>query len=168
MFWASYFISLLAAESAALPAADDGMTKRHGSADCSDDASFSSISPSRPIVTDTINNIQYVGIYTVKNTIEKFLNVPYGADTGGSNRFRNPQPVNITPGTVVNATVQGPVCPQPATDGVYPWYTPSTWFNEDCLKLKVARPAGTVAGAGLPVMVCERPQVLLPVSVISC
>lgn len=106
-----------------------------------------------PTVVDTEANITYVGLSTVNGTIEKFLNIPYGADTSGEARFGNPQPAVIAPGTVVNASAQGPVCPQQSSAG-FVYQTNSTWFSEDCLRLKVARPAGVEAGAKLPVMVC--------------
>lgn len=107
-----------------------------------------------PTVLDTTNNITYVGLRTVNGTVEKFLNIPYGADTSGAGRFANPQPAVIAPGSVVNASAQGPVCPQVSSGG-FQYQTNSTWFSEDCLRLKVARPAGAKAGDKLPVMVCE-------------
>lgn len=105
-----------------------------------------------PTVTDTSSNITYVGLHTVNGTIEKFLNIPYGADTSGFNRFANPQPAVIPPGTVINASAEGPVCPQ-VEEGGFVYMTNSTWFSEDCLRLKVARPAGVKAGDQLPVLV---------------
>lgn len=107
-----------------------------------------------PTVVDSTANVTYVGLRTVNGTVEKFLNVPYGADTSGSARFANPQPASIAPGTIVNASAQGPVCPQVSSGG-FQYQTNSTWFSEDCLRLKVARPAGVKAGDKLPVMVCK-------------
>lgn len=105
-----------------------------------------------PIVVDTTHNITYVGLHTVNATVEKFLNIPYGADTSGPARFANPQPANLAPGTIVNASAQGPVCPQ-VSEGGFQYQTNVTWFSEDCLRLKVGRAAGTKKGDGLPVMV---------------
>lgn len=107
-----------------------------------------------PTVIDTTSNTTYVGLRTVNGTVEKFLNIPYGQDTSGAGRFSNPVPAIITPGTVVNASAQGPVCPQ-VSGGGFQYQTNSTWFSEDCLRLKVARPAGVKAGDKLPVMVCK-------------
>ncbi|ROV91945.1 hypothetical protein VSDG_07593 [Cytospora chrysosperma] len=105
-----------------------------------------------PTVTDTSRNITYVGLRTVNGSVEKFLNIPYGADTSGPGRFANPRPAVIPPGSVVNASAEGPVCPQ-VSEGGFVYMTNSTWFSEDCLRLKVARPAGVGAGDRLPVLV---------------
>lgn len=103
-----------------------------------------------PTVVDIAHNISYIGLRTVNGTVEKFLNIPYGA----AERFANPYPVSIAPGSVVNASAQGPVCPQVESGG-FVYNTNSTWFSEDCLRLKVARPAGLKEGDRLPVMVCQ-------------
>lgn len=103
-----------------------------------------------PTVVDLAHNVSYVGLRTANGTVEKFLNIPYGT----AERFANPEPVNMAPGSVVNASAQGPVCPQVESGG-FVYNTNSTWFSEDCLKLKVARPTGTKMGDRLPVMVCE-------------
>lgn len=103
-----------------------------------------------PTVVDTAHNISYVGLRTVNGTVEKFLNIQYGT----ADRFANPELVTFAPGSVVNASAQGPVCPQVESDGSM-YNTNSTWFSEDCLRLKVARPTGVKKGDRLPVMVCE-------------
>lgn len=105
-----------------------------------------------PTVVDTTHNITYFGLTTVNATVEKFLNIPYGADTSGAARFANPSPAVIPSGSIVNASAQGPVCPQ-VSEGGFQFSTNVTWFSEDCLRLKVARAAGTKAGDGLPVIV---------------
>lgn len=110
-------------------------------------AALSSSSP--PTVVDTANNVSYVGLRTVNATVEKFLNIRYGTAA----RFANPEPAVLEAGGVVNASVQGPVCPQDGSGGLY--NSNSTWISEDCLTLKVARPAGVKEGDKLPVMVCE-------------
>ncbi|KAL0566919.1 hypothetical protein V5O48_015073, partial [Marasmius crinis-equi] len=85
------------------------------------------------------------------NGVEKFLNIPYGQDTSGEKRFSNPEPFTFPPNaTTYNATVKGPVCPQPVNTGGP--VTAATDLSEDCLRLKVARPAGVEAGVRLPVM----------------
>ncbi|KAJ6466845.1 Alpha/Beta hydrolase protein [Mycena sanguinolenta] len=101
-----------------------------------------------PTAVDTAHNVSYVGVSTVNGTVEKFLNIRYGA----AERFANPELAVAAPGSVMNASAQGPVCPQVASDG-FVFSTNATWFSEDCLRLKVARPAGVKRGDKLPVMV---------------
>lgn len=103
-----------------------------------------------PTAVDTARNVSYVGVHTVNSTVEKFLNIRYGA----AERFANLDLAVVTPGSVVDASAQGPVCPQ-VTSGGSVYNTNSTRFSEDCLILKVARPAGAKKGDKLPVMVCE-------------
>ncbi|KAF9261268.1 alpha/beta-hydrolase [Marasmius fiardii PR-910] len=96
-----------------------------------------------PTATDTENNINFHGIQY--NGVEQFLNIPYGRDTGGEKRFTNPERFVFPPNTTeYNATLPGPVCPQSLDTDTE---------SEDCLKLRVARPAGVKDGDRLPVMV---------------
>jgi carboxylesterase type B len=55
--------------------------------------------------------------------------------------------------SIVNATMPGTVCPQStgSTGGVNTNVTPND-ISEDCLNLRVSRPAGTKSTAKLPVM----------------
>ncbi|CAN8106047.1 unnamed protein product [Discula destructiva] len=105
-------------------------------------------SAAAPTVIDTAHNVSYVGVHTVNGTVEKFLSIRYGV----AERFANPELAAVAPGSVVNASAQGPVCPQ-VTSGGNIYNTNSTWLSEDCLTLKVARPAGVKKGDNLPVMV---------------
>lgn len=103
-----------------------------------------------PYVVDQSRNVSYQGISN--NGVETFLNIPYGQDTSGSRRFAPPEPFLIPSGSVYNATVTGPVCPQPLAGG-FAYQSNATDQSEDCLRLKVARPASAAAGSKLPVMV---------------
>ncbi|KAF5346958.1 hypothetical protein D9758_010114 [Tetrapyrgos nigripes] len=106
-----------------------------------------------PIVFDIKHNITYLGI-TSSPGVEKFLNIPYGLSTAGSRRFASPEPAYLPSGTIYNATVPGPVCPQTTVPG-FPWFSNLTEgdLSEDCLRLKVARPVGTKEEDELPVFV---------------
>lgn len=105
-----------------------------------------------PRVADAKRAVTYQGLE--RNGIEVFLNIPYGQDTGGENRFRPPKAHVPVPGSTVDATSYGPACPQKL--GI--WFPPISLGNitnvsEDCLNLNVARPRGTCATDRLPVMV---------------
>lgn len=109
-----------------------------------------------PMVYDTDHNVTYMGL--ARNGIEVFLNIQYGADTGGENRFRPPKPAPVPePGTTVFAQSYGPACPQVPRNSTNP--TELSIFSqasEDCLNLNVARPRGLTSGDKtelLPVMV---------------
>ncbi|KAF7562671.1 hypothetical protein G7046_g1491 [Stylonectria norvegica] len=107
-----------------------------------------------PTVVDPRHDITYQGLH--RNGIEVYLNIPYGQDTSGVNRFKPPKPYDLKPhaGTTVLADKYGPACPQP----LGPWVAPISLSNitnisEDCLNLNVARPKATSATSRLPVMI---------------
>jgi hypothetical protein len=85
-----------------------------------------------PIVTLALNNITYIG--TTTNNIDAFLEIPYGQDTSGQNRFGPPKPFIPAPNTIFNATLSGLACPQQV--GVATPATIITDISEDCLKLR--------------------------------
>ncbi|KAF2477640.1 putative lipase [Lindgomyces ingoldianus] len=106
----------------------------------------------KPVAIDVNSNVKYLG--AERNGIEVFLNIQYGQDTSGVNRFKPPRPFIPKPGTTYDATKYGPACPQ--TFGQ--WLPPLTLGNitstsEDCLNLNVARPKGCHASSRLPVMI---------------
>ncbi|RDW59554.1 carboxylic ester hydrolase-19 [Coleophoma cylindrospora] len=113
-------------------------------------ASLSSVSAT-PYVVDKVHNISYQGI-TSHEGVETFLNIQYGVETSGPRRFAPPEPFVLPAGSVYNATVTGPVCPQPLAGG-FAYQSNATDQSEDCLRLKVARPASVNARSKLPVMV---------------
>jgi carboxylesterase type B len=101
---------------------------------------------------DAKHGVTYHGLE--RNGIEVFLGIPYGQDTGGSNRFKPPKRRVPPLGHAVEATSYGPSCPQ----ALGPWVPPISLGNitdvsEDCLNLNVARPRNTGAKARLPVLV---------------
>ncbi|KAF4461877.1 para-nitrobenzyl esterase [Fusarium albosuccineum] len=105
-----------------------------------------------PKVVDARHDVTYVGLQ--RSGIEVFLNIPYGQDTGGENRFKPPRPYVPEAGETIQATAYGPACPQ----ALGPWVIPISLTNvteisEDCLNVNVARPKGTSSRDRLPVMV---------------
>ncbi|OAF99187.1 putative lipase [Paraphaeosphaeria sporulosa] len=92
-----------------------------------------------------------------RNGVEIFLGIPYAQDTGGQNRFKPPQPLQVPPGAVVDATKPGHACPQQLGQ----WNAPLTLLNvtqesisEDCLNLNIVRPAkASYKTTSYPVMV---------------
>ncbi|PYH75109.1 carboxylesterase [Aspergillus vadensis CBS 113365] len=113
----------------------------------------------RPLFSSTIptvhlpdSNVSFKG--TASNLTESFLNIRFGEDTSGSNRFAHPKPYNYPSGSVVNATQSGAACPQqkdPIAD--FPIFDNVTSISEDCLTLRVDRPLNTSPSARLPVLV---------------
>ncbi|MCJ1477194.1 hypothetical protein MMC13_005865 [Lambiella insularis] len=88
------------------------------------------------------------------NGVDEFQNIRFGQDTSGSSRFAPPQAYVYPAGTQVNGTGPGAACPQPVNPlPIQGLFANVTDQSEDCLTLRVARPAGISANASLPVMV---------------
>ncbi|TGJ81609.1 hypothetical protein E0Z10_g7153 [Xylaria hypoxylon] len=105
-----------------------------------------------PCVVDEKQKVTYEGLN--RNGVEVFLGIPFGEDTGSTNRFKPPIPYTHAPGTVVNATSYGPACPQSPDKAFPPFaYTDVTETSENCLNLIIGRPEGTTKCSHLPVMV---------------
>ncbi|KAI1105192.1 carboxylesterase family protein [Jackrogersella minutella] len=105
-----------------------------------------------PSVVDTKKNVTYQG--TSSNGVDAFLNIPYGQDTSGANRFKPPIPFVPKPGSTIDARSYGAACPQPLGEGYPPLtLTNVTEISEDCLNLNVKRPGNVTAGDRLPVLV---------------
>lgn len=110
------------------------------------------VATTTPKVVDKKQDVTYAGLE--RNGIEVFLNIPYGQDTGGANRFKPPKPYVAAAGSTIEAKTYGPSCPQQLGG----WTPPISLGNitnisEDCLSLNIARPKGACAGDQLPVMV---------------
>lgn len=88
------------------------------------------------------------------NDVESFLNIKFGVGTAGDNRFAPPQPYTYPSGSTVDASRPGAACPQSKIPlPRFPLLDNITDVSEDCLTLRIDRPAGTQANAKLPVMV---------------
>lgn len=104
------------------------------------------------IVFDPVSAVTYEAHSSQE--IESFLNIRFGQDTRGENRFAPPLPFSYPRGSIVNATVSGAACPQPKVPlPGFPLFSNVTSISEDCLTLRVDRPAGTKNDSKLPVMV---------------
>ncbi|KAK5162880.1 uncharacterized protein LTR77_011137 [Saxophila tyrrhenica] len=103
------------------------------------------------IVYHKDQEVSYQGV--CDNSIETFLSIPYGQDTGGEHRFKPPRPYVPQPGSVIDAQTNGPACPQPHGAFSFPLYLSNiTDISEDCLHLNIYRPKGTSCNDKLPVM----------------
>lgn len=96
-------------------------------------------------------NVTFKG--TTAHDVESFLNIKFGADTAGENRFAPPRPYTYPSGSKVDASHPGVACPQPRVPlQGFTLFDNVTDVSEDCLTLRIDRPAGTSDNAKLPVM----------------
>ncbi|KAI0472939.1 alpha/beta-hydrolase [Xylariaceae sp. FL0804] len=86
-----------------------------------------------------------------RHGVEDFHGIKYAHDTSGPRRFAPPEPYEPTEGSDVDATVPGAACPQ-IRAAVPPFFSETEDQSEDCLSLRITRPAGTRAGDRLPVI----------------
>ncbi|KZF22433.1 alpha/beta-hydrolase [Xylona heveae TC161] len=107
-----------------------------------------------PLATLKPANITYKGYTDPEGEVESFLNIKFAQDTSGFNRFRRPIPFQPEPNSTVDATVKGAACPQRKVPvpGL-PFFHNVTNISEDCLTLRISRPANLTDHAKLPVMV---------------
>lgn len=113
---------------------------------------FNHLYPSpNPTVFDSERNITYLGSLSSAG-IEHFQNIFYAESPTGMRRFAAPVPSRPLKGSVINATQAGAWCPQ-GKGIILPFTSRVTNISENCLSLRIARPAGTQLGAKLPVVV---------------
>lgn len=103
-----------------------------------------------PVAQIPENKITYVGI-TV-GSVEHFKNIKFAHEASGVRRFAPPDPYTPPHGAKVNASVPGSACPQ-IKDAILPFISETKGISEDCLNLRIARPAGTNSKNKLPVVV---------------
>ncbi|SPQ21482.1 71117122-090b-44f1-9b5e-52a02fb6a7c1 [Thermothielavioides terrestris] len=103
-----------------------------------------------PSVTLRKNKVTYRG--TAAGGVEHFQNIRYAHDTSGQRRFAPPEPYSSPEGAEVDASAPGPACPQ-SKAAMPPYFVEIPEISEDCLNLRIARPAGTAEGDNLPVVV---------------
>jgi len=110
---------------------------------------LASLAAASPLVTNKKTSISYQG--TSAEGVDQFQNIFFAHDTSGANRFAPPVPFSPSPGATVQATAAGAGCPQ-QTPGVVPPMSNVPDQSEDCLSLRIARPANP-SKHPLPVMV---------------
>jgi carboxylesterase type B len=109
-----------------------------------------SIVIAEPTVKVGNGQITYQG--TTKDAVEHFQNIKYGHDTSGDRRFAPPEPYVPLVGSVIDATTPGAACPQ-SRAAIPPFFDETAEISEDCLTIRISRPAGTTADDNLPVVV---------------
>lgn len=85
------------------------------------------------------NNVTFRG--SSSNKVEHFQNIRYGKDTSGSRRFTAPESFTYPPNTAVDAKAPGHACPQNRAP-LWPFFDATPDLSEDCLNLRISRPAG--------------------------
>lgn len=103
-----------------------------------------------PLVKLAPSNISYRGV--ARDLVEDFHNIKFAHDTSGQRRFAPPEPYTPPNGSTIDGTLPGPACPQ-FQAAVPPFFDETPDISEDCLHLRVTRPAGTTPNDRLPVVV---------------
>ncbi|ORY56972.1 Alpha/Beta hydrolase protein, partial [Pseudomassariella vexata] len=110
----------------------------------------STIVTANPLVKIEEKKVTYRGV--TKGAVEDFHNIKFAHDTSGSRRFAPPEPYTPLEGSDIDATTPGPACPQ-SKAGIPPFFAETPDQSEDCLHLRVTRPAGVTTSDKLPVVV---------------
>ncbi len=109
------------------------------------------LSAAIPVVTNKATSVSYQG--TSAEGVDQFQGIFFAEDTSGANRFAPPKPFRPPHGTVIRATSPGAACPQ-ATPAIVPFMSEVSNQSENCLHLRIARPADLLEHhQPLPVMV---------------
>ncbi|KAJ4419064.1 hypothetical protein N0V82_005187 [Gnomoniopsis sp. IMI 355080] len=103
-----------------------------------------------PLVKLPTSQVKYRGVD--RYMVEDFHNIKFAHDTSGQRRFAPPEPFAPPDGTEIDGTSPGPACPQ-FQAAVPPFFDETPNISEDCLHLRITRPAGTTANDRLPVVV---------------
>ena len=85
---------------------------------------------------------------TTTDGVEQYLNIPFGHNTEGSNRFRPPKALTLRSGLKIDGTKPGASCPQATNTSKTP-----IRLSEDCLNLRIARPSSISLDVKLPVLI---------------
>ncbi|KAI0198404.1 alpha/beta-hydrolase [Astrocystis sublimbata] len=107
---------------------------------------------SSPTVTIAVSNVTYKGV--LRGVVEDFHNIKFAYDTSGEHRFAPPRPYTPPQGSTIDASEPGPACPQ-SKAAIPPFFAATPDQSEDCLHLRITRPAGTESKPSLklPVVV---------------
>ncbi|KAH8085217.1 Alpha/Beta hydrolase protein [Filobasidium floriforme] len=92
------------------------------------------ITPTQTVLTGDGANVTVQGVTIDSLNVTRYLGIPFAQPPVDDLRFAPPQAVSYNASTTINATVNGPACPQP----------PSTRYgntSEDCLHLNVYTPS---------------------------
>jgi carboxylesterase type B len=103
-----------------------------------------------PLVTIPKSHVTYCG--TLRDSVEHFKNIKFAHDASGNLGFAPLVPFSPPPGTEIDASAPGSACPQMRA-ALPPFFDETKNTSEDCLNLRVARPAGTISESKLPVVV---------------
>ncbi|RYP39193.1 hypothetical protein DL767_002301 [Monosporascus sp. MG133] len=111
---------------------------------------LSCVTAAEPVVQLEKSKVTYRG--SAKGSIEHFQNIRFAHDTSGARRFAPPELYTPPEGSEIDATAPGSACPQ-SRPGMPPFFVETPDMDEDCLNLRISRPAGTTAEDKLPVVV---------------
>lgn len=104
-----------------------------------------------PVVRLDKSKVTYRGL-TRDDLVEDFHNIKFAHDTAGKRRFAPPEPYIPPDGSEIDGTSHGPACPQ-FQAAIPPFFDETPDISEDCLHLRITRPAGTTENDRLPVVV---------------